>query len=438
MTQTEIERKILCCADEVFAECQKIAADLMEIPEAGYFEEKTSAYIRKVMEQEGLTVDRVAHTGVRGSIGSGQYNVCVMGELDAILTRDHPGADPVTGMAHACGHNAQMTVMLGVLKTLKRAGVCDALAGKISFIGVPAEECIQLDKRRELIKDGKIKYLSGKQQLIYEGVTDDIDCCMMVHALGDTAKPLCDLQGSSMGFFTVQVTFKGRASHAAAAPFDGINALDTAVLAMMNIHANRATFRESDRVRIHPIITKGGDVVNVVPAEVVMETQVRAMTLDGMKGALDVTLRAIKGACVAMGAQAEVKVISGYMPMEQDKRLSALFMDCAAEHGLLKRENMNTDRDMLASTDFGDLSLVLPTIQPLIGGTVGSLHSRDFCLQDENTSLLVPIKVFSLMIARLLRDGGKEMERVKSAFKPAFTREEYLAFLDRNNTTYSF
>ncbi len=429
MTHSEMEQRILRCAEDVFADCQKIAADLMKIPEAGFFEEKTGAYVRKVMESEGLSVKKVAHSGLQATMGSGKYHVCIMGELDAILNFDHPDADPVTGMSHACGHNGQMTIMLGVLKTLARAGILDALDGRISFIGVPAEECIQTERRKQLIQEGKIKYMSGKQQLVYEGVMEDIDCCMMTHALGNTLEPVCDVGGSCMGFFTTQITFLGRASHAGAAPFDGINALDTAVLAMMNIHANRSTFRDEDRVRIHPIITKGGDVVNVVPAEVQMESQVRAMTVDAMNNALEVVLRSVHGACMATGASAKVEIIPGYLPMKQDKNLSSLFMDCAVESGM-QRENLRTDRDMLGSTDFGDLTQLLPTIQPLIGGVSGNLHSKEFCLSDEKTSLLTPIKIFSLMIARLLRDGGKGMEAVKKAYKPSFTREEYLAFLD--------
>ncbi|HBE13314.1 MAG TPA: amidohydrolase [Clostridiales bacterium] len=438
MTYAEMQKKILESADSLFETFKSMASDLLTIPEAGFFEEKTSTYVQNEFEKAGLRARRVAHTGVKATMGNGKYHVCIMGELDAIFNGEHPFANPATGMAHACGHNGQTTIMLGVMKTLQKADILDALNGRISFIGVPAEECIQTDKRLELIKLGKIKYMSGKQQLVYEGEMDDINCCMMTHALGNTNPLMADVGGSSMGFSSIRVTFTGRAAHAGAAPFDGINALDTAMLAMMNIHANRSTFKDDDRVRIHPILTKGGDVVNVVPSEVTMEAQVRAMTIPAMEKAVEVLMRSVHGACTATGASAIVESYPGYLPMMQDKTLSGLFMECAIENDLIQKENLRTDRDMMGSTDFGDLTQLLPTIQPLIGGVTGNLHSKEFCLSDENASLLVPIKIFSLMIAKLLKDGGRVMETVLNQYKPAFTKEAYLTFLDKNATNITY
>ena len=82
---------------------------------------------------------------------------------------------------HACGHNVQTTVMYGVADALKYAGILDELDGRIDFMAVPAEEVIELDYREALKKEGKIRYYSGKTELIARGAFDDVDICMMVH-----------------------------------------------------------------------------------------------------------------------------------------------------------------------------------------------------------------------------------------------------------------
>ena len=109
----------------------------------------------------------------------------------------------------------------------------------------------------------------GKPELVAKGHFDDIDMAMMIHTGSrDAAEARSFIAESSNGALVKQIRFIGRAAHAGSLPQLGINALNAAMIAMNAIQAQRETFWENDTIRIHPIITKGGDAVSVVPAEV--------------------------------------------------------------------------------------------------------------------------------------------------------------------------
>ena len=150
--------------------------------------------------------------------------------------------------------------------TVLTATTMQYLDGDVVLFAVPAEECIEIEYRSELRDRGKIKYFGGKEQLIAEGGFDDIDAAMQMH-VNRTDDPCGDIQigGNCNGFITKLIEYHGKAAHAAGAPHLGINALNAAMLGIMGVNAIRETFREQDCVRFHPIITSGGDLVNVIP-----------------------------------------------------------------------------------------------------------------------------------------------------------------------------
>ena len=117
----------------------------------------------------------------------------------------------------------------------------------------------------------------------------------------------------------------GRASHAGGAPQLGINALSAAMLALNAIHAQRETFWDQDTVRIHPIITKGGDAVSVVPAEVTMETFVRGGSREAIIDANMKVDRCLRAGAMAMGAEVEINTIPGYLPQRNNRAMGELF-----------------------------------------------------------------------------------------------------------------
>lgn len=428
MNFSEIKQKLLSAAEQGEKWIKNIADEIYKNPESGYKEEKTSALVQKAFAELGMEFEfPLAVTGVKATLKgkSNKHNICIIGELDSIFCAEHPDSAK-NGAVHACGHSAQIGAMLGAAYMLKNSSVMEHLDGNVTFMAVPAEEFIELDFRTKLKNEGKIKYPSGKQQLIYEGAFDNVDMAIMLHAMGNEPEQKLYLRGKNLGFISKKITFTGKAAHAAS-PADGTNALNAAALAILGIHSNRDTFREEERIRIHPIITKGGDVVNCVPDEVVMEMQVRGATLDAVKKADAVTDRSVLGACQMIGAKAKIENTVGYIPLAEDEGLSLVMEAVATE--LIGSENIISDYNLVGSTDMGDLSAIMPVIQPSIGGFVGGLHSKEFKIANSDYAVLTPAKLMALTAVALLSDGAKKAEEIKNNFVPQFTKEQYLNYL---------
>src|SRR5690606_35585134 len=186
-----------------------------------------------------------------------------------------------TGAAHCCGHNGQIATMLGTAMGLVGSGVLPSLAGRVAFFAVPAEEYVEIEYRNQLRREGKIEFLGGKSELIARGEFDDVDMAMMVHGASDqNSSAKAGVSASNNGCIGKQARFVGKAAHAGGAPHRGINALYAAQIALSAINAQRETFRDEDHIRIHPIMTRGGDLVNVIPNDFRLETYVRGKTIE--------------------------------------------------------------------------------------------------------------------------------------------------------------
>jgi len=404
-----------------------IGEEIFRHPELGYQEFKTSEFITDLFVRLGLEdISRHAITGIRGILPGRNHlaRLAIMGELDAVISPTHPFADPVSGAAHACGHNTQLASLIGCAMGLIYSGAMEHLDGDICCFATPAEEYVQIEYRKQLISEGKISYIGGKQQLIASGAFDDIDLAMMVHSETNAPSPRVVVNGKGMGFIGKTVRFIGKEAHAGGAPHEGINALNAASIAIMCINAQRETFRDEDSVRVHPIITKGGDLVNTVPADVRMESYVRAGSIEAMQKANEKVNRAIQGASYAIGTTVEIDDIAGYLPLQQNEQMSCLFMQNAID--LLGRESVFSGLPFAGSTDAGDLSHIMPVIQPTVSGFRGAAHSREFCVEDEELAYILPAKLMALTAVDLLRDGAKQAISIRNQF-PRKTKEQYIA-----------
>lgn len=389
---------------------------ILNNPELGFKEIKTAEYIKQEFNKLKIEFkENLAVTGVMGVVGKkdADINICIIGEMDAVKCYDHPYADAVTGAAHACGHNAQVAQMIGAAYGIVKSGMLEECDCKITFLAVPAEEFVELDFRQKLVDDGAITYMSGKQELIHLGVFDDIDIAMMIHAHALTPQPQLYLNGSSLGFEAKKITFSGKSAHGSE-PFNGVNALDAAVLALSGINANRAVFKDSDRVRVHSIISNGGDLVNVIPDKAVIETYVRAANPEAISDACSMVDNASKAGALALGATCSIQNIKGYAPLKQDKNLSKVFEDNALM--FLDSENIKHNIDMTGSTDMGDLSLIIPSIQPTFGGFEGALHSKDFKICDKELVYITASKILACTVYDLVKDNAKSSKEIKAAF----------------------
>ena len=436
MTKEELKEKVVKAIEEnkdvIIGAGRKIYAN----PEFGYKEFETTKTVREFFKNEfGIeTEDKIAYTGCRARINEDKQGpkIAVLGELDGISCGEHCDANAI-GASHTCGHNVQIAGMLGAAVGLIKSGVYKELDGKIDFMATPAEEFIELAYRSQLKKDGEIKFFGGKQELIRRGAFDDVNMALMFHVL-DTGDKKVLTGPVSNGFIGKEVKFIGKEAHAGSAPYEGINALNAAMLAINNVHAQRETFKEADRVRFHPIITKGGDIVNVVPADVRMESYVRARTISGMIDANMKVNRALMAGAMAVGAGIEITELPGYLPILRHDNMEKVLRENLKYIGLTDNDIIEGG-DFTGSFDFGDVSHLIPTLHPMFGGVKGALHTREYRIADEEYAYLAPAKAMALTIVDLLFDNAAKAKEILKDFKPAMTKEEYLAFMESNDKT---
>ncbi len=428
VTLQELKRQACETIDARAQEIVDIGETIFRQAELGFKETRTAALVASKLRELGLEPRTgIALTGVKAAMALGEDgpSLGIMGELDAVVCHDHPDAVPGTGAVHACGHHAQLAAMLGAAVGLAGSGVVRRLAGRLVFIAVPAEEFVELEYRQRLRQEGKIEFLSGKQEFIRLGEFADLDLCMMVHVDSDCPEPKVTLPESSNGFVAKAIRYHGREAHAGAAPHLGINALNAAMLGIMGIHAQRETFRDEDMIRVHPIITRGGDLVNIVPADVRMETYVRGRSWEAMLEASNKVNRALQAGAMAIGAEVEVTEIPGYLPLENDSRLTQTFAANAAL--LLGEDRVVTAGAMGGSTDMGDLSRLMPVTHPMIGGCEGPIHTRTFRVVDPNAAYVVPAKLLAMTAVDLLAEGAALAREIVRDFRAPLNRESYLA-----------
>ncbi len=426
-TPSKEELKARVCAeiDRRADEIVSISADILAHPETGFFEKRTSAVVQQKFGEMGLAYEAgLAINGVKARMsGRGKGPpVGILGELDAIITRDSPVADPETGAAHGCGHNAQIASMIGAGIGLQ--AVMDQLDGDVVLFAVPAEECIQIEERLELRDAGELEFVIGKPELIRLGAFDDIDMVTITHTPHGLDDSHASVGDTHNGALVKRIRFKGVAAHAGSFAHKGVNALKAALLGIAAIDAQRERLAESDLVRISPVITKGGDGTSSVPSDVRIETMVRARTVEAMREASELVDRSMRAGALAIGASVEIETVSGYMPNNPDKRLIELQYDNCAQ--VVGREHMGVARHQTGSTDVGDLSVLMPVVHPRSGGTVGAPHSRDYYVRDHVLAAVNPAKSMAMLAIDLLYDGASEAKAVLRDMPPKLTKDEYL------------
>ena len=177
MTKEELKARVHEALRARRADIKAVAENIFAEPELGFKETKTSAKVQKEFEKLGLSFETGwGITGVKARMKGRKSlkTVALLGELDAIVCREHPHADPTTGAAHCCGHFIQIANMLAVGMAFKDAGIMNELDGDLVLFAVPAEEYVEIDYRNKLRESGKLRYLGGKQQLIAEGAFETI------------------------------------------------------------------------------------------------------------------------------------------------------------------------------------------------------------------------------------------------------------------------
>ncbi len=397
--------------------------------ETGYREIKTSKYMEDAFEALGYTITRAGDIpGFYTVIDTGREGpeVLIFGELDSLICTDHPDADKQTGAVHCCGHSAQCAALLGIAAALKEPGVLDSMSGRIRLCAVPAEELIEIEYRTELIKKGVIKYYGGKTEFLHRGYLDGADLAFMVHTSQNNKIFIRD--ADSVGIVSKRITYKGVSAHAGGAPWQGVNALYAATQGLTAANSLRETFKESDYIRFHPIVTKGGSAVNAIPDTVTIESYVRGLNFDVITRANDKINRALCGAALSLGANIEINDYSGYAPMTNDKKMLELAKDAATLAGF---EYEVSTAVGTGSTDMGDISSIMPAIHPYMPGACGTSHGADYYISDPELACVGSAKWQLELLNLLLKDGAKNAKAIVADFKPRFeSKEQFLQMLD--------
>ncbi len=302
-------------------------------PELGYEEFLSSGAVADAAERAGFEVERgIASlpTAFRASRGSGALHVVYCAEFDAL---------PEVG--HACGHNIIAASSLGAAIGL--AAVADELDVKVTLLGTPSEE------------GG-----GGKIDLINAGYFDDVHAAMMVHPF-----PFERLDAHVLAVDHFDVTYTGKEAHAAAAPWVGINALDALTIANVAIGLLRQQLAPGDLV--HGIVLEGGSAANIIPARAIGRYMARSETSQGL-GELRVRVNAcFEAGALATGASLQIEEIgSAFTNLEADHEILAHYRRAAEGLGrTFELDDEGVERPMI-STDMGNVSLVVPSIHPMI------------------------------------------------------------------------
>ncbi len=431
MDRATLKRRVCEAIDARRDAILALAEDIRVHPELGYKEHRTAGLVSEHLAGLGIPHETgLAITGVKGMATGGApgLTIAYMGELDSVLVRDHPDADPETGAAHACGHNAQIANMIAVAYGLVESGILPHLSGRVALMAVPSEEYVEVAYRLQLKEQGRIEFLGGKPELVRLGAFDDVDMAFMTHqASRETGK--LSVAGPSNGCVVKLISYQGRAAHAGGSPHLGINALKAATLGLQAIDAIRETFRDEDHIRVHPIITRGGELVNVIPADVRLETYVRGASVEAIEVAAAKVDRCLRAGALALGAQVRIRTLPGYLPRLVCRSFGQVYRENALE--LVGEDGWWDASSMAGSTDMGDISHIMPAIEAQAAGFCGTGHGNDYLPCDPELAYITPAKAAAMTLVDLLADGARRGCDILDGFAPAMSKAEYLAFMRR-------
>ncbi len=366
---------------------EEVATAIHACPETGYQEERASALLADRLEEAGFRVERgVAGiaTAIRAESGTASNSPTVgyLAEYDAL---------PEIG--HACGHNLIAAASLGAAMAV--AAVLAAPggpSGRVVFYGTPAEE------------GG-----GGKIQMLEAGAFRDLDAALMFHPYHRN-----ELEYYALGCYSLSFTFHGRAAHAAAAPHEGVNALDALILTFNGINALRQHLR--DGTRIHGIVREGGIAPNIVPAKAVGEFYVRSDDTDYLEELVEKVKDCARAGALATGAEVEFALTGPvYAPMKNNRALLEVFMRFLPDW---RADAPPTP----SSSDLGNLSQLIPAIQPLLAISAANVppHSPAFAVaaaSERGRKVMLQAAVALALTGLKFLTDEELRERVRSDFQ---------------------
>jgi amidohydrolase len=363
-------------------------------PEVAFAEHASSRLLCDVLARHGIPAERGVgglETAFRAPIPGmpGGPTVAFLSEYDAL-----------PGIGHACGHN-----LIGVSAVAAGIGAAAAipdLRGGAVVIGTPAEE------------GG-----GGKVLLLKAGVFSGVDAAMMFHPASYTL-----VERPSLASFRLRIVYHGRPAHAAAAPDQGINALDALIALFVSIGLLRKQLR--DDARVHGIVTDGGAAANIIPERAEGVFTVRAVDDEYARELLDRVVGCAEGAAAATGARLELDTKKGYSAMRTNRPMARRFGEHLAALG--RPVDPTPSRFRMGSTDHGDISQVIPAIHPYVAITDDPIAAHTIAFRDAAITpraldaMITAGKAMALLAIDLLADPAFFADARAAFAEPATAR----------------
>jgi amidohydrolase len=325
-----------------------LAQEIHAFKETSFQEVRSAEAIAALLEEAGFEVERGTSglpTAFSASAGSGDLTVALCVEYDAL-----------PDIGHACGHN--LIAGASVAAALALRPFVDGLGITLKAIGTPAEE-----------------HGGGKALMLERGAFDGVGLALMVHPVQDglTYNP-SGTSAQAVGRYTA--TFTGKAAHAAAAPHQGVNAADAAVLSQVAIGLLRQQIPSDHRIAC--FVAEAGHVTNIIPEKAVVQFECRAFTLPEYEALHQRVRNCFEGAALATGTALAIEEAEPlYEPLLQDDALAAHWTDAMDVFG---KDTSRSSGLSGGSTDMGNISRVIPSLHPWLSipGANVPIHSHAF------------------------------------------------------------
>ena len=349
MSVTELKGRISNAVDQMRDELVRVSLDIHKNPELAFNEKKAAAWLSEFLERQGFRVSRnvagmETDFAAEFESGKGGPTIAILGEYDAL---------PEVG--HACGHNIIGTSAVGAGAALKKALEGTGIPAKVLILGTPAEE------------GG-----GGKVFMVDRGIFRDVDAALMVHPTSGKTR----IGGRSTATHSFVFDYHGKPAHAAGSPTEGVNALDAVNIFFHAVACLRQ--HVPDDVRMHGIVTKGGDAVNIIPEHTQVRYLLRSYSMKTIRRYEERVKECARAGAVATGCTLDIQEKDGYKARIPNNVISKLFVANMRAYG---EEVLDEITDGFGSTDFGDVSLAVPSCNAYVAiapeGVAG--HSREFC-----------------------------------------------------------
>mgnify|MGYP001610082062 CR=1 FL=1 len=392
----ELKTKILSYIDYNKENYIEISHNIHDNPEISNQEFFACDLLTETLEKEGFIIEK-AVAGHPTSFIARKSGKEKKGATIGYLAE----YDALPKLGHACGHNIIGTTSVAAAIGLSK--VLDEIGGELVVLGTPAEEGGE---------NG-----SAKASFVKYNLLKGIDACLIAHPSNKNRST-----GDSLAVDPLDFEFIGKSAHAAAAPEKGINALEGVIQLFNGINALRQHLTKD--VSIHGIITHGGDAPNIIPEYAKARFYIRASTRKKCDEVTNKVKNVAKGAALATGSKVNIIAFQNQVDnMLKNKPFDDVFVENLKSLGI---DVCNENKSSIGSSDVGNISYVVPTIQPNIKIGADNLigHTKEFCdaaiSKQGDEGLLIGAKSLALTGLSLLTDENK-LKTIKDEFQRCLT-----------------